>query len=154
VHTHHAGQWWPHRHASCGESEVLTLGANSVRQPMSLLKRVASTLIESLSLARLPRAACDATNLADARRFDHTRVFDTDRCEALWNSTPRELRALPIPHAAWGVNPGDRRALFHLVQGLRPSSVLEVGTHIGASTVHLAAALAQTAQARTSHHGS
>lgn len=37
-----------------------------------------------------------------------------------------------------GVNPGDRRAIYNLVAHLRPSSVLEIGTHVGASTAHFA----------------
>jgi predicted O-methyltransferase YrrM len=52
-----------------------------------------------------------------------------------------ELRALTIPDGTGGVNPGDARAIFYLVCYFRPDSVLEVGTHIGASTVHIAAAL-------------
>ncbi len=43
-----------------------------------------------------------------------------------------------------GVNPGDRRALFYLVTALRPRRVLEVGTHIGASTLYIAQALKRT----------
>lgn len=43
--------------------------------------------------------------------------------------------------AMGGVNPGDRRALYYLVHALRPQNLLEVGTHIGASTVFLAEAL-------------
>lgn len=34
---------------------------------------------------------------------------------------------------------GDRRALFYLVRAFRPTRVLEIGSHVGASTVHLAA---------------
>ena len=40
-----------------------------------------------------------------------------------------------------GVNPGDRRALYHLVCALKPMRVLEIGTHVGASTVYIASAL-------------
>jgi predicted O-methyltransferase YrrM len=39
------------------------------------------------------------------------------------------------------VNPGDRRALYYLIRALRPQHVLEVGTHIGASTLYIAKAL-------------
>ena len=35
----------------------------------------------------------------------------------------------------------DRRALYYLIGDLKPKSVLEVGTHIGASTLHIASAL-------------
>lgn len=43
--------------------------------------------------------------------------------------------------AMGGVNPGDRKALYYLIHALKPQSVLEVGTHIGASTVFIAEAL-------------
>jgi len=40
-----------------------------------------------------------------------------------------------------GVNPGDRRALYYLIMALKPNNILEVGTHIGASTLYIARAL-------------
>ena len=40
-----------------------------------------------------------------------------------------------------GVNPGDRRALYHLIAHFRPNRVLEIGTHVGASTLHIASAI-------------
>jgi predicted O-methyltransferase YrrM len=46
------------------------------------------------------------------------------------------------------VNPGDRRALFYLVRAFRPAKVLEIGTHLGASTLHISAALADHARDR------
>ena len=42
---------------------------------------------------------------------------------------------------AGGVNPGDRRALYQLVGHFKPRRVLEIGTYVGASTVHIASAL-------------
>lgn len=40
-----------------------------------------------------------------------------------------------------GVNPGDRRAIYTLIKTLKPAHILEVGTHIGASTLYIARAL-------------
>ena len=40
-----------------------------------------------------------------------------------------------------GVNPGDGRALYHLVGHFKPQRILEIGTHVGASTVHIASSL-------------
>jgi SAM-dependent methyltransferase len=55
--------------------------------------------------------------------------------------------------AAWGVNPGDRRALYCLVHALKPSRVLEIGTHIGASTAYIALGLdRQTADGTVAPH--
>lgn len=45
-----------------------------------------------------------------------------------------------------GVNPGDRRALYTLISKLKPQSVLELGTHVGASTLHIALALKKIGQ--------
>ena len=39
------------------------------------------------------------------------------------------------------VNPGDRRALWYLIRRLEPRSALEIGTHIGGSTLHIAMAM-------------
>ena len=40
-----------------------------------------------------------------------------------------------------GVNPGDRRALYYFVRALDLKHVLEIGTNVGASTIHIAAAM-------------
>lgn len=40
-----------------------------------------------------------------------------------------------------GVNLGDQRAIFYLISNYKPKTVLEVGTHIGCSSVHIASAL-------------
>ncbi|MDX1639051.1 MAG: class I SAM-dependent methyltransferase [Balneolaceae bacterium] len=40
------------------------------------------------------------------------------------------------------MNPGDRKALFYLVSYFKPLHVLEIGTHIGVSTLHIASAMA------------
>ena len=45
-----------------------------------------------------------------------------------------------------GVNPGDRQALYYLITALAPKNVLEIGTHIGASTLHIACALRQVGE--------
>jgi predicted O-methyltransferase YrrM len=48
-----------------------------------------------------------------------------------------------------GVNPGDRRAIYYLIQALRPQRVLEIGTHIGASTAYISHALERGARLTT-----
>lgn len=62
-----------------------------------------------------------------------------------WRQAREMHRKLTRPASglepAGGVNPGDQRAIFSLVRRLKPSSVLEVGTHLGYSTIHIAQAL-------------
>jgi len=54
----------------------------------------------------------------------------------------KRIESLNITAFSGGVNLGDRCALFSLVAHMKPKSVLEVGTHIGASTVCISAGLA------------
>ena len=92
-------------------------------------------------LSRTPTGTCNATPLA---RIDLARVRQVLADPALdteWPPVAAELERFAITTSAGGVNPGDRRALYYLIRGFRPARVLEVGTHIGASTVHIAAAL-------------
>ncbi len=59
---------------------------------------------------------------------------------AQWTEDHKTLAALDLPEMTGGVNPGEQRALHALVLGLGPRAILEVGTHVGCSTVSLALA--------------
>lgn len=65
-------------------------------------------------------------------------LFHSENISKAWEEFSRRVEPLAIPDGTGGVNPGDRRALFYLAYG--KAKVLEIGTHIGASLVHLAAA--------------
>jgi len=87
---------------------------------------------------------CSAARLG---RVDHVAIRDVFRSQQLdddWAAIEQEIAPLSITERAGGINDGDRRALYYLVRHLRPSSVLEIGTHIGASTAHIAAALRES----------
>ena len=45
-----------------------------------------------------------------------------------------------IPDLKGGVNEGDRKALYFLINKFQPLNILEIGTHIGSSTLSLALA--------------
>jgi predicted O-methyltransferase YrrM len=85
-----------------------------------------------------PRSADQA---GAVHRLDLAAIFATTAVEADWLAAAARIASLGISADA-GMNPGDRRALYYLVRHLRPVRVLEIGTQAGASTVHLAAALA------------
>jgi predicted O-methyltransferase YrrM len=97
---------------------------------------------QRFALAGVGRAACDPAHLA--RNIDQhtvTQMFLSSTINKEWPEIEHEIAGLKITDKAGGVNPGDRRALYYLVRFLRSQSILEIGTHIGASTVHMAAAL-------------
>lgn len=90
----------------------------------------------------LPPRACTTATLVAASDVDLERIFRDPRSGAEWPAVAARVAELGITSGAAGVNVGDRRALYYLVRYLDPRNVLEIGTHIGASTVHIASALA------------
>jgi len=82
-------------------------------------------------------------NLLALTGEDLRKIFASPQIGRLWNSDAPVLAEVCriADLKTGGVNPGDRRALFYLISALRPRSVLEIGTNVGASTVHIAAAL-------------
>ena len=102
---------------------------------------------ENVRLHRVPSLQGDVFALGQTNEHTLAAVFaeaDTDR---EWEALAPRMAALGITDHTGAVNPGDRRAIFALVRWLRITSVLEIGTHIGASTVHIAAALRATSAA-------
>jgi predicted O-methyltransferase YrrM len=73
--------------------------------------------------------------LALGRAFDVASVF-----LGPWAEDFKRLHD-PIGDKSGGTALADRRALYYLVRHLQPRRVLEVGTHVGASTIYLASAL-------------
>lgn len=113
---------------------AVTLMPESVRNAMLLWR-------ERLRLDRVPAASCDITSLLILDESHLSRALSNPALHAEWGGIAEELDRFQITTTAGGVNLGDRRALYYLMRSLRPARVLEVGTHIGASTVHIAAAL-------------
>jgi len=101
-----------------------------------------STLLwDRISFERLGDVPCDTSALAPLSSFDTAASLGRRDLADEWRSVETRMAPLGITSRAGGVNPGDRRALYYLVRSLRPRTVLEVGTHVGASTAHIAAAL-------------
>jgi len=84
---------------------------------------------------------CDTKNLLEFKEISLENIFQNDDILNTWHKWHENLDTLVIPDFTGGINPGDRKAIFFLIRFLKPKSVLEIGTHIGASTVNIAAAL-------------
>jgi predicted O-methyltransferase YrrM len=94
---------------------------------------------DQLALAKL-EIPCDASLLGQVDEVDLRAAFSGDD----WEGVALQVAPLGISARVGGMNPGDRRALYKLVKHLAPRSVLEAGTHVGASTTHIALALKDT----------
>lgn len=103
----------------------------------------AVVLRDRIKLGLTPRQNFDESALKPALTADELTAFFNDQQRASqWHAALEKITKLYVQtKPGGGVNPGDRRALFYLIHALRPQNLLEVGTHIGASTVFLAEAL-------------
>lgn len=111
---------------------------------MNLYQRWKRRLRDWYGLRKIPRVECDVAALPELAAVTLDFAAEDDVATD-WEAAQEPLGATAIPTAFQGVNPGDRRALFYLCSVSRASSVLEVGTNVGASTVHFAISLQQRA---------
>lgn len=84
---------------------------------------------------------CDINNLRHVNNISIEHLFNSQEIENMWLDSKKFIDHYSIPDGSGGVNPGDRKALYYLISKFKPSSVLEVGTHIGSSTLHISSAL-------------
>lgn len=93
-------------------------------------------------LSALPRLAVKAENLKPAAALDLPGLLAHADAEKNWQRDHDAItRTFGGAHVLEGVNPGDRRALYQLISALKPKNILEIGTHVGASTLYIACAL-------------
>lgn len=108
--------------------------------PQSLLNRLLINK-DRKQLQSLESIECDATHLAAYSAEQVTGFFSSKQTSTDWAHIAKRINEFQIPDMTGGVNPGDRRAIYFLAKAIGAQSVLEVGTHIGASTIHLASAV-------------
>jgi predicted O-methyltransferase YrrM len=100
-----------------------------------------TVLAERLRLLLRPGLRSAAASAGTVGRLDLAAIFGAPGMEPEWSAAAERIGTLGLTPES-GMNPGDRRALYYLMRHLRPARVLEIGTQAGASTVHLAAGLA------------
>ena len=111
------------------------------RKAPAPLKRAIKLRHEISQLNSIPRLTCNSEKLLAASQIDLEGLWRSGGVDARWSESSKKIAACAIPDGTGGANPGDRRAIYYLVDKFNPASILEVGTHIGASTLHIAEAL-------------
>ncbi|MBI5764189.1 MAG: class I SAM-dependent methyltransferase [Planctomycetes bacterium] len=116
------------------------------------LKSIVLALIDRIGLSKVDPRSWDssaASRLRKASDVSVASIMGDTQIAAEWETLRPEIEALRITDKADAVNPGDRRAIYYLVRGLGVRTVLELGTHIGGSTLHFALGLRQNAATGT-----
>lgn len=80
-------------------------------------------------------------NLASINEINLDNILKNEEILDTWKSWQDKLSSFNFIDFKGGVNPGDQRAIFYLIRYFKPKAVLEIGTHIGASTVNIASAM-------------
>ncbi|MGH9195632.1 MAG: O-methyltransferase [Acidimicrobiia bacterium] len=128
-------------------SAIKTIKQRAIRLLPQGLRNALSIQLDKRRLGAIPGRTCPAAPLrrgVDAESLGQ--VFLSKEVESEWPEVEREISSLAITEQVGGVNPGDRRAIYFLIRHFRPRSVLEIGTHIGASMVPITAALRRNRQ--------
>jgi predicted O-methyltransferase YrrM len=108
----------------------------------SSLKRPARDFIEARLLDRQPDLEFDGASLRLRSEVHLAAIMnDADVNASFADDNKRISEVYRTSEILGGVNPGDRRALYALVAHFKPKHVLEIGTHVGASTIYIATAL-------------
>jgi hypothetical protein len=120
----------------------------ALEEQMLALKKLLTLPADVLMLAGQKNLRVAYGNLRTAQSLDLTLLL-SPRDE--WPTIVAELAALnerdqDAPWARGAINQGDRRAIYGLIRALKPATLLEIGTHVGSSTLHIAAALRANAR--------
>lgn len=96
-------------------------------------------LINRIKLHRIPVTSYDTSRFGSIGQISFGTIFNDNQYEKEWAFVKDMIYS--FPGRSGGVNVGDRRAIYCLIKYLQPKSVLEIGTHVGASTSIIACAL-------------
>ena len=89
----------------------------------------------------LKKPKVNTNNLISIKEINLGYILNNEEILNSWKNWQDKLDSLNFVDFMGGVNPGDQRAIFYLIRYLKPKAVLEIGTHIGASTVNIASAI-------------
>jgi predicted O-methyltransferase YrrM len=125
----------PHRPSMTVAAAIKKLIPTALKQP-------ARDYIDDRTFRKQPKLRFDETSLRPGSQINLTAVMNDAAVGAAFAEDNANIAsAYGAGEIFGGVNPGDRRALYYLIAHFRPKRVLEIGTHVGASTIYVASAL-------------
>ena len=97
--------------------------------------------IKLQKLNSLKKSQVNENNLISIKEINLKHVLNNDEILNSWKNWQDKLDSFNFVDFMGGVNQGDQKAIFCLIRYLKPKAVLEIVTHIGASTVNIASAI-------------
>lgn len=97
--------------------------------------------IEKRKFYGLKKPEVKSNNLLSINEVNLSYILNDNHILNTWKNWQQKLESLNFVDFTGGVNQGDQRAIFYLIRYFKPKAVLEIGTHIGASTVNIASAM-------------
>lgn len=89
----------------------------------------------------LKKLDCDTQNLICYEKINIENIMNNKEILNSWKDWETKLASFKISDVKAGVNVGDQKAIFFLIRYFKSTSVLEIGTHVGASTINIASAI-------------
>ena len=108
------------------------------RRSLALANRVLKVEDDPTSWSELP---CRTEHLGPFSAEELRAAFTHPEARTRLEALSAALAPIELPEMTGGLNPGDQHAVHLLIRALEPVHVLEVGTHVGCSTVNIALAL-------------
>ncbi len=107
---------------------------------------------DHMQLLWTPLMRCDSANLGQMSAEQLGAIFLDQGAATDWVRHQHLLEDLALPDFTGGVNRGDQQAVYYLVRKLRPSSILEIGTHVGCSLVNMSLAAKDCIREDSAHN--
>ena len=101
--------------------------------------KVIRLLYEKILLFQCSNKEFLEKNLLNKINFDL--MLQDKNIENEYSKISEEIEQIEIPNLTGGMGPTDRKVIYKLIKAIKPKKVLEIGTHIGSSTVIIAKAL-------------
>lgn len=109
----------------------------------TIFSNVKTYIENKVKLSKTPsKEHLSVNSLLPSSRISKSRIFTNDSINHSFAVSKAEIeKILRYENIPRMINPGDRKAIYYLISFFKPRKVLETGTFLGASTIHIAASL-------------
>ena len=105
------------------------------------LRRLIKESLNRIKLNKIGHTDLSLDNLSVITIGSIKNILNDEILNSYWESANEIIKNFKIPELSGGVNKGDQRVFYYLIKHYKPDKILEIGTHLGCSTLAAAIAL-------------